>query len=266
MECSKCKKEIDNNDIYCGFCGINLFKYEKHLKEVKSKIRFTQDIEYRKKIEMSKNNIQKLEKEKAAEIERIRSSRWTKIGNNFAYNMTEGKIRINNTVELFSSILGAGINSQSAFRSVTTGYYTSKKHTSLFGALAGGLVLGPLGAVAGGVGLGKTTSSGRSISNPIPTSCHLGVIVNINGFNIEMIILSSTVDQSSSKYKKAFNIAKKIVEQLHYLSTAPIPSSYLKIDEEQSVLAFDTKINYANEELEKIKQGIPTNDIPKEDL
>lgn len=130
------------------------------------------------------------------------------------------------------------------------------------GAVAGGLLLGPVGAVVGGSALGKTTSKGNSVSNSIPTCNHIGVIIDIDGFKSEVILLNHTVDQSSEQYTNALQNAEAIVSKLHYLATQPVPKIFKKVEEEASVLEIGKQIAKAQEELEKVKADKPTYDIP----
>lgn len=271
MKCVKCSKNIDKGDIYCGYCGIHQFKFQKYLDKVSNKIHKDRDKTYNTNVKNAQNKLKQLEQAKTNEINRIASSRWQSIGNNFSYNMTEGKININEQVYIFSDIKGAEIKSNEGFRTVTntTGKNNqkSKKHASLGGAVAGGLILGPVGAVVGGSALGKTTTKGKNnqitTSNDIPVCYHIGVSVNVNGFNTEIILLSKTVDQSSSVYSKTLNNAQQIVDTLRNLSSTPVPKKWLKVEEEQSVLDFDSQIKQATEELQVIVSDKPNYDIPE---
>lgn len=142
--------------------------------EEKELYKFVNDLKYREKViakihknddNMYNKRIKQIEKEKDAllksrtnEITRISNARWEKLaGGKIMVNQTEGKIQINNSTALFSSIQGAELNMMVGSRIVTTENTktTSKKHASLGGAVAGGLILGPVGAAVGGVGLEK---------------------------------------------------------------------------------------------------------------
>lgn len=37
MKCVKCKKTIDDGDIFCGYCGINQEKFRKYINKVDDK-------------------------------------------------------------------------------------------------------------------------------------------------------------------------------------------------------------------------------------
>lgn len=227
------------------------------------KVHRQQDREYEQNVEKAENNVRNLEDLRLNEIEIINNERWQSVGDrNLLYNLIEGKININQTIYLFSSIKGAEVNKDDSYRIVTTETGKSKKHGSLGGAVAGGILLGPVGAVVGGSALGKTTSKGNSISNSIPTCRHIGVIVDIDGFKSEITLLDRIVDQSSSAYRKALRNAEEIVSELHYLSNQPVPKKFLKVEDEPSVLEIVKSIEEAQKELEKVKANKPTYQIP----
>lgn len=177
-------------------------------------------------------------------------------------NRTEGKIRINNSEALFSSIRGANVNIQPGIRVITTEQSQSKKHASLGGALVGGAILGPIGAVAGGIGTGKTKTTGTATSNQIPTCLHLGVTVNIDGFVSEIVLLSGQVDQSNRKFLNAQSQAQNIVSLLGALSKTPVPQSFIKPEEETSVKNIEAQIEQAQNNLQSAIADRPSYALP----
>lgn len=222
-----------------------------------------QDEEYDTNVKNAEINVEKLESLRTNEIKRIADERWQSIGNNYLkYNLTEGKILINQTEHLFTSIKGAEVKKEESYRVVTVEYGKSKKHVSLGKAVVGGVLLGPLGAIAGGA-MGKTTSNGNSVSDSIPTCNHIGVIVDIDGFKTEIVLLDNTVDQSTNIYKEALQNAEEIVSKLHYLATQPVPKTFTKVENEQSVLDIDKQIKEARQKLEDAKDDKPTYEIPE---
>lgn len=234
--------------------------------KVVSQVHKDQDNEYANNVRNAENNLKKLQTTRANEISRINNERWQSVGNgNLMYNLTEGKISINQTIHLFSSIKGAEVNKEESYRVVTTSSGKSKKHVSLGKAVVGGALLGPVGAIAGGA-MGKTTTKGSSISNSIPTCNHIGVMVDIDGFKSEVILLNNTVDQSSNTYKRALQNAEEIVSKLHFLATQPVPKTFIKVEEEKSVLDIDKSIVQAQKDLEKIKAEKPNYEIPEKYL
>lgn len=227
------------------------------------KIHKERDAQYNHNVKAVENDINKLTKERINEITRIANDRWENIVNGkFAINRTEGKAKINQTDVLFSSIKGAEMNAQQGFRVITTDNSKSKKHASVGGALVGGALFGPIGAMAGGVGLGKTKTKGQSVSNQIPTCTHLGVLVNIDGFVSEISLLETQVDQSSTAFTNAYNLAQQIVTQLGMLAKTPVPSSYIKPEEESSVKNIEQQISDKQVELQKVIADKPTYELP----
>ena len=236
------------------------------------------DNEYARNIRNAERKVKSLENSRKNEIRRIDDSRWQTVdGENLKYNLIEGKIRINKTEHLFSAIKGAEVNKQDSYRVITTNNTVtkekgkSKKHISLSKALVGGVLLGPAGAIVGGAmgkttTNGKTTTSGTSVSNSIPTCNHIGVVIDINGFKSEVVLLNRTVDQSSRVYITSLQRAEEIVSKLHFLATQPVPEAFIKVEEETSVLEYDKQIVEAQEELEKVKANKPTYDIPEKYL
>lgn len=272
MQCIKCNKEIENDDIFCGYCGINQVKYRKYLAKVENKIHKERDKEYNKNVKNAQKKLQQLQNNREKEIQRISNERWKNVENSaFSYNLTEGKIIVNGLTYLFSDIKSAEIVKQDSFRTVTntteTGQHKSKKHVSIGGGVLGAAIAGPVGAVVGGTVLGKKTSKGTkntvTNSNEIPTCYHIGVNINLKGFNTEIVLLSKMVDQSSDIYNKMFNNAQLIIDTLRNLSQTPVPTKFLKPEEEQSVLYIDKEIESAEKELKIVSDNKPTYEIPE---
>lgn len=239
----------------------------KYREKVLARIHKEEDNEYNRRIKTIETDRNKLSKKRTNEITRIYNSRWEKYANGkLLVNRTEGKIKFNNSEALFSSIQGAEINIMSGYRIVTTEQSSSKskKSASLGGAVAGGILLGPVGAVVGGVGLGKTKTkgTGSTVSNSIPTCTHLGVLVNIDGFVSEIVFISSQVDQSSLSFSRAQSEAQNLIAQLGVLAKTAVPKSFLKPEEEVSVKAIDREIEIKGQELQTAISDKPVYRIP----
>lgn len=263
MICVKCKKKIDEGDIFCGYCGIHQAKFAKYLEKVNKKVHRERDNEYNYRVKQAQNKLNRLENARKNEINRIAQNRWQDFGNkNFRYNITEGTIIVNGNLHLFSEIKGAEVRKQDSFRMITKETGKSKKHISVGKAVVGGALFGPIGAIAGGA-MGNTTSNGESISNTIPTCNNISVVVNLAGFTSEIVILSQTVDQSSAIFNTHISTAQKIVDKLRELSKIPVPKTFLKPEEEQTVLNFDSQIEAAAKELRETIAKKPTYEIPE---
>lgn len=202
--------------------------------KVESKVRKDADDAYERRIKNCEINLQDLEDQRMDEIAKLTAARWETVGDNSVkFNMTEGKVSINGTENLFSSIIGADLNKEDSYRLVA----------------------------------GKAT---KDQPNPpsvkVETCNHIGVMVNVGGYQSEVVLLQVTVDQSDKTYAKAMKNAKDIITKLRYLATVPVPVSYLPVEEEASVLAIDDKIIEANRELDAAKADKPTYDIPAQYL
>lgn len=126
------------------------------------------------------------------------------------------------------------------------------------------MLFGPLGAAVGAVGLGEMDgkTTGTTVSDQIPTCTHLGVMVNIDGFMSEVVLLSNQVDQTSAAFVNARNEAQSIIAQLGKLAKMPVPSSFLQPEEEQSVKEIEAQIAAKQSELQIAINDRPTYDIP----
>lgn len=243
-----------------------LFKFENDIKyreKIIAKVHKEQDATYNKNIKSIESDIKKLRKLREQEIQRITNARWENIvGNQFSVNRTEGKVKINKSEVLFSSIKGAEINLVNGYRTVTTETGKSKKHASVGGAIAGGVIAGPLGAVAGGTVLGKTKTKSNAVTNQILTCTHLGVLVNIDGFVSEIVLVSNQIDQSSMRFISAQTQAQTIISQLGVLAKTPVPQTFKHPYEETSVKKIDAQIEVKNVELKTAIEDKPTYNLP----
>lgn len=239
----------------------------KYRDKVIAKVHKNEDNAYNKRIKQIEKERDNFSKSRTNEIARIANARWEKLaGGKILVNRTEGKIQLNGVTAAFSSIQGAELNMMAGMRVITkeTTSTKSKKHASLGGAVAGGLVLGPVGAVAGGVGLGKTKgqTTGTTISDQIPTCTHLGVMVNLDGFASEVVLLASQVDQSSPVFLRAQSDAQNIIAQLGALAKTPVPTQFLRPEEESSVKVIESQIADKQTELQQAIADKPTYALP----
>ncbi|MFZ3071156.1 MAG: hypothetical protein WA110_08565 [Anaerolineaceae bacterium] len=79
----------------------------------------------------------------------------------------------------------------------------------------------------------------------------------------EILLISGTVDQSSSQYANAQRNAQEIITKLRLLAQTPVPEIFLKAEEEPSVLNFDRQITEVDNELEIAKADTPKYEIPE---
>lgn len=236
----------------------------KYRMRVLQKMRKSEDQNYQSKIKVAQYKKDGLVKMRQQEIMRIENARWEKYADGqLMINRTEGKIKINNTDFPFSSIRKAEINIQSGARVITVESSHSKKNPSIGGAIAGGIIGGKNGAVIGGSLLSKTKTTGNSTSNTIPTCTHMGIIIDIDGFPSEVTLISSQIDQSSSKYSNAYNNAQNIIMKLREISKIPVPQSFIPVSEEESVKNIDKQIEEANEQLNFAINNKPKYKIPE---
>jgi hypothetical protein len=202
--------------------------------KVESKVRKDADDAYERRIQNCEDNLEDLEAERTAEIKRLTEARWETVGeSSVKFNMTEGKVSINGTTSLFSAIYAADLNKEDSYRLVA----------------------------------GKAT---KDQPNPpsvkVPTCNHVGVMVNIGGYQSEVVLLQVTADQTDKVYVRAMKNAKEIITKLRYLATVPVPDSFLPVEDEASVIAIDDKIIEATRELDAAKADKPTYDIPSQYL
>ena len=232
-------------------------------KRVIEQLHKEQDAQYTKRIKVLKSEKEKLISKRKKEIERIETERWESVANGkLLINTTEGKVRFNKSEFLFSDIKGAEINIRFTNNVVTDEKGASKKHASLGGGVLGGLVGGVPGAIIGGVGLGKKKTKATTTQTEIPMCNHIGVLVDINGFVSEIVLLSEQVEESSSTFDKTQMVAQEIISKLAVIAKTPVPSTWLKVEDEPSVKEFDIKIIDKENEIQVAIDDKPTYKIP----
>lgn len=202
--------------------------------KVESKVHKAADDAYERRIRNCESNLEDLEEQRTQEIARLTAARWETVGDSSVkFNMTEGKISVNGTEALFSAIIGADLNKEDSYRLVA----------------------------------GKAT---KDQPNPpsvkVPTCNHIGVMVNLGGYQSEVVLLQVTADQTDKAYTKAMKNAKDIIAKLRYLATVAVPDSFLPVEDEASVIAIDDKIIEATRELDAAKADKPTYEIPAQYL
>ena len=232
----KIKSEKERGKIITKEDAVKIkFEYDPLFRgKVESKVRKDADDAYERRIKNCELHLEDLEEERSDEIKRLAAARWEAVGDGeVKFNMTEGKVSINGTECLFSDIYGAELNKEDSYRLVA----------------------------------GKPT---KDQPNPdsvrVPTCNHVGVLVNICGYQSEVVLLKVTADQTDKAYTRAMKNAKDIINKLRYLATVPVPHSFLNVEDEASVIAIDDKIIEAQRELDAAKADKPTYDIPSQYL
>lgn len=176
----------------------------------------------------------------------------------------------------YTSILGAEMNSVMGTKTdhiqrtvTTTEEGEEKRSLSVGGAIAGGIIAGPIGAVAGAVAFGKKTKEPDSTHTHTyveerqePSCDYLSVKINLDGFISEEVFISSQVKQNSSIYRQAFKEAQGLVSALRMLSATEVPDNVLPIEEEPVLLQIQEDIKNAKEELKAAKAKKPVYEIP----
>lgn len=243
-----------------------LFKFvsePKYRMKVLSKLKKEEDKRYQNKVQSAKEERLRLVNLRQQEINNIENSRWEIYANgNLRINWVEGCVLINNNKVLFSSIKGAELNEIDGFRTVTTETSTTKKNPSIGGAVAGGLIGGKAGAVIGGAGLNKARTTTHAYTNSIPTCNHIGVVIDVDGFKQEVIVINLEIDQSSNAYISAHNEAQHIIMRLREASNTPVPQSFIPSNKMQSVKEIEKQIDGSNERLNIVINERPTYQIP----
>lgn len=235
----------------------------KYREKVIANLHKNMDRAYENKIKVIRKQGEQLSQARVNEIQRISNARWQ----SYAYgkvlvNETEGRINVNGSDFYFTSIKGAEINQLDGNRIVTTEKGKTKKHGSLGGAVVGGVLLGPAGAIVGGVGLGKKEHITTSETNQIPTCNHLGVLVNLDGFTSEVVLIPEPVDRSSKMFFQAQNEAQALIGLLNKLSKTPVPETFLLPEQEDSVKKLEAQITEAQKNLQLAIADKPVYALP----
>ncbi len=235
----------------------------KYREKVLVKVRKEEDEQYQNNVILAKNEREKLINLRQQEIARIENSRWEIYSNGqLRINWIEGCVVINNTRVLFSCIRGAELNIQDGFRTETTETSTTKKNPSVGGAVAGGLIGGKTGAVIGGAALNKARTTTHAYTNSIPTCSHMGVIIDVDGFKQEVVMINLQIDKSSQLYMSAYNEAQHIIMRLREVSRTPVPQTFIPSHEMQSVKDIEKQIDNATERLNYAINNRPQYKIP----
>lgn len=215
-------------------------------------------------IKSLKNESGELLKRRAQKLKDLENSRWEVVVKDaFRICKDKGCVEINGTEIPFTDIKGAEINIVGGERVRSSDYTNSRPRASVGGALAGGLIAGPVGAVVGGVGLRRTNSFNTYNSNYIPTCRHMGVVVYLDGFATEIIIFTNESDIGSRRYEEANKKANEVIIKLHTVTKLPIPETYIPSDQFEVIKNFDLLIENKEKEIQEKISSKPKLVIPE---
>lgn len=245
---------------------------ENVIKEVHHKA----DKEYEDRVLHAQTRINNLESKYKQTYKRFKNDCHQDIGGGIINNAREGYITFRGMKYPYTSILGAEMNSVMGTKTdhiqrtvTTTEEGEEKRSLSVGGAIAGGIIAGPIGAVAGAVAFGKKTKEPDSTHTHTyveerqePSCDYLSVKINLDGFISEEVFISSQVKQNSSIYRNAFKEAQGLVSALRMLAGTEVPDNILPIEEEPVLLQIQEDIKNAKEELKAAKANKPVYEIP----
>lgn len=245
---------------------------ENVIKEVHHKA----DKEYEDRVLHAQTRINNLESKYKQTYKRFKNDCHQDIGGGIINNAREGYITFRGMKYPYSSILGAEMNSVMGTKTdhiqrtvTTTEEGEEKRSLSVGGAIAGGIIAGPIGAVAGAVAFGKKTKEPDSTHTHTyveerqePSCDYLSVKINLDGFISEEVFISSPVKQNSSIYRQAFKEAQGLVSALRMLAATEVPEKVLPIEEEPVLLQIQEDLKTAKQELETAKAKKPVYEIP----
>lgn len=245
---------------------------ENVIKEVHHKA----DKEYEDRVLHAQTRINNLESKYKQTYKRFKNDCHQDIGGGIINNAREGYITFRGMKYPYTSILGAEMNSVMGTKTdhiqrtvTTTEEGEEKRSLSVGGAIAGGIIAGPIGAVAGAVAFGKKTKEPDSVHTHTyveerqePSCDYLSVKINLDGFISEEVFISSPVKQNSSIYRNAFKEAQGLVSALRMLAATEVPETVLPIEEEPVLLQIQEDIKNAKQELEAAKANKPVYEIP----
>ena len=259
-------KKLKDNGVKLSKEDIDKIKFEYDpvfRKSIMKQIRAEYDQEYLSRVEVATDRVRKMETFRQEEINKLAAARWQRLEvKGLAFNLTEGLLAVKDFVVPFSGIKGATIDITESYRLETAEKGKSKKHASLGGAVAGGMLSGGIGAVIGGTALGKTTYKGKTNTDSIPTASNIGVIVTINDFQHKVTVLGKTVDQDSRAFRNAFESAQKIIATLQQLAVTPVPQNVLPVEKEPAILSIDARVLELKNELASIQSNKPLYEVP----
>ena len=244
-------------------------------KDVIAKVHREEDARYKKTVNDAKNTLARLQKDYDRRYKQIADARWEKEYGHILVNRTEGRLIINGAECDFCSLRSARVVNHLGYRTETYEHHYTEEHTkenrdlSVGGAIAGGIVAGPIGAVAGAFIFSKNNTEVIQEKKTdfrhrdIPVCNHLGIKVNLDGFETEIVLISSPTDQNSRLYQNRLYEANQIAAFLHSLASSPMPKNVLLVEQEPEMMLKYEEIHKAKKLLKKAENNKPAYQIPE---
>ena len=127
-------------------------------------------------------------------------------------------MRINEKTYLFSDIKGGYISRQESSEVIRQKY----KYSTFLG--------GPL--------LGQQ----ELITETKQVCTHLGVVANISGFQVEVVLINRPTDITSTAYQGAEQTANRMLNKLQELSRLPVPEKPTPVELEATIRSLNSQI------------------------
>jgi hypothetical protein len=209
--------------------------------------------EYKTQINRLNKQLKKLNRQYLKEYKKIEKARWETI-NGLAINRIEGILNLKGKIYEFKNIESSDIIEKNASRIETIGDGKTKKKASIGGAVTGGLILGPLGVVAGATLLGKKKNTFNVSTVEILTCEYLAVNIYFKDKTISTIeLLKTRVDQSDRRYLKSIEVAREIHQKIFEISNTRIDeNNVLLISEEKSLKELNENIEFVKNQIKSL--------------
>ena len=173
---------------------------------------------HKQEVKRLSRSVRHLKAAREQKIKKLEKKRWQKEGSGFSYNLVEGKVRINEKTYLFSDIKGGYISRQESSEVIRQKY----KYSTFLG--------GPL--------LGQQ----ELITETKQVCTHLGVVANISGFQVEVVLINRPTDITSTAYQGAEQTANRMLNKLQELSRLPVPEKPTPVELEATIRSLNSQI------------------------
>lgn len=258
MECINCKKEINEKDNFCGYCGAIQPQWKEKLdkKDLKEFRRSIKDLQ--KQIKAIENKINFLEGWKEKRIAKIIHNGWNVVGKYLHVNNVTREILICGENVPFEDVKSAKIERLNSTRieTVTTCEPVRVKNKFAWGKAAAGMLFGgPLLGVGLGLGGSKKDITGgntKTTTTEVPICTSLTVKVNTTDKTYKIPIITSQVNLESKMFKDANNNAQKIVKAIEDISQVDLNTNSNAPENHSSVLSLEEEQDELNSRLDNL--------------